>query len=299
MTELFRARTLLRSVFGSALLLAPAPAFAAQVRGSVDAAPPAVTAQQLGYTKTRVASPIARTGQRADVAVFLAAKESGVIPPPTEPYKVSIAGLELEPNVAACVIDGKVAFTNDDRAAVTLEIEDQPIGSVAPGQSLVYECKTGEPKTRRIRVKEWPHVRGTLFVGEVGVVASIDASGAFKIQAPVGKYEVQLLGEVGPLITKAIEVKTPAGDVDVGKLVARDPSAAAEPEVKPAEERPGIEPVVAPPQPVKKDPAAVVPPVKKDPVRVAPVLPTKDQLKPAKEPGARPSEESQELDFEQ
>lgn len=239
MSDLFRASVV-------ALLLFPcATSFAAQVRGSVDASSPPAGPLSLGYTKIRVATHAPQRGStRADIAVVLTAKESGVIPAPTEPYKVAITGLELKPNIAACVIDGKVAFTNDDRAPVTVLIEDQAIGTAQPGQTLFYDCKNADQKIRRLRVKEWPHIRGGLFVGEIGVAGATNANGAFSVSVPQGKYEVQAISEGGVIATKAVEVK--GVDVDVGKLVARDGG-----ELAPAINEPKEE---APVQPLKKEP---------------------------------------------
>ncbi len=188
--------------------------------------------------------------------MFLAAKESGVIPVPSEPYKVTIAGLELIPKVAACVIDGKVSFTNEDRAPVTVLLDDHAATTLAPGQTFVYDCRPGSSALRKLRVKEWPHIRGVLFVGEVGVVGQVNAGGGFALAAPTGKYELQVIGDRGALTTKPVEIK--AGDVDVGKLTIT-------PVNERTAEQPSIEPV-APIEPVKKDVPAPVKDKPKDPV---------------------------------
>lgn len=266
---------------------------AAQVRGTVDTPVASSPRSAYGYTRAQVASRSVKAGaERADTAVFLAAKESGVIPAPSEPYRVSISGLTLVPKVAACVIDGKVAFTNEDRTPVTLVIEQQDVTTIAPGQSYVYDCRPGTP-SRAVKIKEWPHIRGSLFVGEVGIVAPVNANGGFALAAPTGKYELQLIGESGPLVTKPVEVK--AADVDVGKLTFATSAAkpVEQPTIAPVE-KPGVEKIapvepakkeVAPPakekpkDPVKKEP--VVAPAKKPPV--VPVLPKGPEKKPAED----------------
>src|SRR5688572_17079886 len=173
----YRARVIILCGAG---ILGSNDVIAAQVRGTVDA-PLASSAGGLilGYTRTRVAQRAKDAAERADVAVIMMAKESGVIPPASEPYKVLLSGLAMKPAVSACVIDGKIAFTNSEKGPVTIEIGDRAIGAVAPGQTLTYECKSSDLGTRRVRVKEWPHVRGSLFVGEIGVVSPVNANGAF------------------------------------------------------------------------------------------------------------------------
>lgn len=254
------------------------PAFAAEVKGVVDAPPSAVTGgRTLGYTRTRVAAPsVASTSRRADVAVLLLVETSLPIPVVTEPYKVAIAGLRFSPSVAACVIDQKVAFTNSDRAPITLLIDQKPFAQLAPGETRAWDCAT--PGLAKVRVKEWPHMRATLFVGELGVAVQPAATGAFSIQAPQGKYELQVLGEEGPIVKRKVEVVK--GDVDLGRIVPEgaaaqaapapvpadaakkpaevakpDPAKAAEPARPAAAEKPAVDKVVPPakaPAPEKK-----------------------------------------------
>lgn len=201
-------------------LIAPAYASAAQVRGVVDA-PPAQPAsgRALGYTRTRVASAAASLAQKkADVAVVLMVKTSLPIPAAVEPYKVSLSGLRFSPAVAACVVDGKVAFTNDERTPMTLVVERDVFATLAPGETKTYDCTAPEPKIRALRVKEWPHMRATLHVGEIGVVAQPGPNGAFALSAPQGKYELLLLGENGALSRREVEIVN--RDVDVGRVGA-------------------------------------------------------------------------------
>lgn len=201
-------------------LIAPAYSSAAQVKGVVDAPPAQPTSgRALGYVRTRVASAAASLAQKkADVAVVLMVKTSLPIPAAVEPYKVSISGLRFSPTVAACVVDGKVAFTNDERTPMTLVVERDVFATIAPGETKTYDCTAPEPKLRTLRVKEWPHVRGTLHVGEIGVVAQPGPTGAFALTAPQGKYELVLLGENGALSRREVEIVN--RDVDVGRIGA-------------------------------------------------------------------------------
>ena len=189
---------------------------ASTVKGTID--PPVVPTQgprALGHSRTLVASRASTAFRRSDIAVFLAAKESGVITPQKEPLVVSISNLRLEPSIAACVIDGKVEFKNGDRYALTVVVDDKDVGPIQPGQSMIYDCKTADPQMRKVRVKEWPHIHGSLFTGDIGVVASIGATGAFSLNVPQGKYELSVIRDDGEILKKPVEVKA---DVDLGKL---------------------------------------------------------------------------------
>lgn len=199
-----------------AALLFPAVAAAAQVRGVVDAPPSASVRGTLGYTRTRIAAPSQSSqSRRADVALYLMVKESLPIAPPDGPFPVAISGLRLQPSVAACVIDGKVSFTNHENVTMTVLIERKPFAELAPGQSKTYECNAVERDARTVQIKEWPHIRGVVFVGELGVVGQPNSNGAFSLIAPQGKYQLKVIGENGVLSERAIEVKA---DVDLGRI---------------------------------------------------------------------------------
>lgn len=205
--------------------LPSAGAVAAQVRGVVDIPVIQAPSRTLGYTRTRVAAPgRAAYGRKAPTALFLMVRESLPIPPPSEAFRVAISGLRIEPAVAACVVDGKLNFTNEDPAPVTILIDRTELARLAPGESKIYECNTADPSLRRIRVKEWPHIRGSLFVGEVGIITQPNASGAFAITAPQGKYDLKVIGEDGVAAKQDVTIgKT---DVDLGHIAMPVPSGA-------------------------------------------------------------------------
>lgn len=201
-----------------AVLMAPLkspPATAAPVRGKIQAQRPEATTERLGYTRTQVAAPSERAaGQIADTALFLKVEESLPIPQPTEVNAIEVAGLRLVPNVATCAVDSAVRFVNSQKTEVTLKIGDDEI-PLAPGASHDHECTAGNPQ-RTIRVKEWPHIRGLLYVGEVGVAGRPDARGSFNLIAPDGKYELLFIGRDGVLASRPVRIK--GGSVDVGTV---------------------------------------------------------------------------------
>jgi hypothetical protein len=202
-----------------AAVFAPELAHAAQVRGSIDSALQTSPERTLGYTRTRVALPsrLAAT-RRPDIALFLRVKESLPIPQTAEPFRVRLAGLRIVPAIAACVVDGKVSFTNEDRARVTVLIDQKPFGTLDPGESKTYDCVSADAGFRRITIKEWPHMRGSVFVGDVGIVAEPGNTGAFAMTAPQGKYELDVLGD-DTLLAK-MDVDVGNRDVDVGRIAA-------------------------------------------------------------------------------
>jgi hypothetical protein len=199
--------------------LAPSVARAAQVKGTIDAPFVSMPERTLGYTRTRVALPARGAAtRRSDVAVFLRVKESLPIPQAPEPFRVRIIGLRFSPTVGACVVDGKVSFTNEDRTKVTVLIDQKPFGTLDPGESKTYECVSADAGFRRVTIKEWPHIRGSIFVGDVGIVAEPGTFGAFSMTAPQGKYELEILGDDSILSKSDVDVGN--RDVDVGRIAA-------------------------------------------------------------------------------
>lgn len=244
MSRSFSALRTSSILLACAAVSVPPIAQAAAVKGTIDP-PPATAApsKTLGYTRTLVAQRAAGASKRSDVAVFLAAKESGVTPAQTQPFEVAIANLEFEPTIAVCVIDGKVAFKNEDRAPVTVIVEDKEIGTLAPGESVTYDCKTADPQLRKMRVKEWPHIRGSLFTGEIGIVSALGANGSFSMSVPPGKYELNVVGDTGPILKKAVEVQK--SDVELGRVGLP----LAEGQQKQEEPAPVVQQVVTKPKP--------------------------------------------------
>lgn len=196
------------------------PVFGAGVKGSVEL-PQAVPGQRtLGQTRTRISGP-AETVQssKESVALFLSAKNSLPLPEPEAPGSLDVVGLGLEPSVASCPVDGKVVITNHDQRPVTIRVEGRVFSELKPGESASYECTAGPSgrEYRGVKVDEWPHIRGWIYVGEVGVAGSVQADGQFRLPASEGTYALRFLGEGSVLATKDVTIGR--SDVDVGKVV--------------------------------------------------------------------------------
>ncbi len=199
----------------AAALLAPETASAAPVRGRVKSAPRTQGSEQLGYTRTRVAAASERMTQMTqDVALFLKVEESLPIPKPEAHLMMEFKGLQLVPDVATCAVDATVVLKNSEAQDVTILIGKDEV-RLAAGATHEYECTVGDAQ-RRVRVKEWPHVRALVFVGEVGVSGAPVAQGNFRLAAPDGKYELLITSRDGVLTSRAVEVR--GSTVNLGEI---------------------------------------------------------------------------------
>lgn len=196
--------------------LPPSAALAAQVKGALELPVVGAASGALGYVRTKVSAPArGATERRASAALFLEVRESLPLSPPAQHPRVRIHGLRLIPDVTACAVDGQVAFVNEEPGPVTLKIDDRQV-TIKPGESHTYECVAGERAMRTLRVVEWPHIRGSVFVGEVGVAGLANDDGTFSLTAPQGKYRLRVLVRDGEIDQREIEVGR--GDLDLGKI---------------------------------------------------------------------------------
>jgi hypothetical protein len=205
-------------------LLVPTAAESARIRGTVRRARAVRTSETLGYTVTQVAASAKSVSERrADVVIFLRAKESKVIPKATEHPKVSIRGLRLVPEISACEVDGQILFLNEEEAPLTLMVGDDDLGALKPNEERTYTCTaikgSAESELRAVRVKEWPHIRGAIHIGDLGVVATPDERGVFELNAPEGLYVLTIVGAMGALHERELEVKK--SDIEVGAIDLR------------------------------------------------------------------------------
>ncbi len=216
------------------VLAAPDPAVAGEVRGTLKLPDASAARRTLGYTRTLTTAPAESTkNRRTQVALFLSVKESLPIRQ-SQTLAMRLSGLRFLPAVAACAVDGKVKLSNEDNLPVTVKVGDKVVARLDSGETTDYECVAGGPKEnfRALRVVEWPHIRGTVFVGEVGVAALPKPDGSFSLKAPKGLYELRVVGEHGLLLQK--DVKVDSGGVDIGTLVVAEARAKATPD-SPAE----------------------------------------------------------------
>jgi hypothetical protein len=212
-------------------------------------------ARTLGYTRTPVSRPAART-RRSDVAVFLEVENGNSLPLPTPNAKwpMRARGLRFEPSVVSCAVDEEVVLTNDDKAPINVTVGETQLGEIGAGKSKNFKCARGG--TNAVRVAEWNHMRGAIFVGELGVAGRPDGEGRFSVAAPEGSYELKVVGQEGIVMTRPINVGK--GDVDVGTIDVEGGKDAAPPAVEPPPARGAkpAKPAVAAPKPKPKPAAA-------------------------------------------
>ena len=224
MSKLFRLRSVLLSTV--AIAATATAAEAARVRGSIRGPQIEVTGKLLGFTRTRVAAPAeGSTRQERPVALFLAVKngESLPIPAPTKHQIITLDGLRFSPNIASCASDAQVSFVNADREPVTLTVDGTELGTIAPGAQKTYVCSPGRAD-RVVRVKEWPHMRALVYVGEVGVADVPNDRGRFSLQAPRGVYELKVVSLAGVVMERDVTIEK--SDVDLGRLEVAAPTGA-------------------------------------------------------------------------
>ncbi|MBX2813073.1 MAG: hypothetical protein KTR25_14760 [Myxococcales bacterium] len=181
--------------------------------------------EKLGYIRARITSGTKEVLRSSPpVAVFMAVKES--LPLETiNPSEVTLDGLTLEPAVAACAVDGSIVLRNRDRSPATFVVINKESTvvfemQISPGDKAVYECTAGADgaESRQIRVTEWPLVRGTIYVGEVGTPGVVSKEGRFSLLAPNGTYVLRVIGQTGILHTVDVEVDDQPVNVGVIKL---------------------------------------------------------------------------------
>ena len=220
MSQQTRPLVTFKLVAGLGILLLSPQADAFQIRGRVQ--PPSIeeSSKTLGYTETRVAGlSKANRNRREDVAIYLKVKQSLPISPPTKQRTIRLHGLLARPATTSCVFDEEILITNDDRKAVTVTIGDTQVGKIGPGQQTTFMCKVSG--FHAFRVAEYAHLRAHVFVGEVGVATHPDKDGNFKLKAPDGTYELQVIGN-GAVLQKA-NVKVDGKDVNLGLIGSEPP----------------------------------------------------------------------------
>lgn len=273
MTSMSRTAVLAAAFATSGMLADASIVEAAEIRGRVQAPTMTLPTKTLGYTKTRITAPSSLARNRRDeLAIYLKVKKSLPLSPPTQKRPVEIRGLVFRPSVITCVFDESITFINNERKTVTVNVGDTKLGQIEPGQQANYKCEVSG--NHEARIKEWSHVRGAVFVGEVGVAALPDEQGSFQLSAPEGEYELQVIASSGVIEKAAVNVTN--RDVELGLIGAEQPLV------------PAIAPTTAdvPPPPPPKRPEIARPPVAASPKpkpkpRIAPPPKPKAQPKPA------------------
>ncbi|MEL6186767.1 MAG: hypothetical protein AAFU79_19265, partial [Myxococcota bacterium] len=115
------------------------PARAEVVTGRIVAPSVAAPTARRGYVWTRVAAPSEEAEVAPSLAVFLRVRESLPLEP-ASPFEITLRGLDLQPRMAACAVDGRVILRNEDQQPATFLVGGEEIGVIPPGGTLAYEC---------------------------------------------------------------------------------------------------------------------------------------------------------------
>jgi plastocyanin len=114
-------------------------------------------------------------------------------PAKTEPPTIAVElhGLRMDPRVLAVPVGATVQFKNSDRVPHTLYITSlMPPEPTPAGQTRSQKlAAAGEYP---VRDEEYPHVQGTILAVESPYSATADAGGAFKLDAPEGRYTARV-----------------------------------------------------------------------------------------------------------
>ncbi len=203
------------------------------------------TPRVAGYVRTPVAEPSTRFQSRTvQTTLFFKAVDTLPIPAPDRPYQVVIDGYRFLPAVSSCAVDGKLEILNRHPMPLTLKLDTEDIGPVNPGEAIVHTCTAG-PKGDAIRtlsVVEHPFIRGSTFVGEVGVAVLPEPNGRFSASLPQGQYELLVVTSESVIHREAVEVQGSRRVMDLGVVPPVDPALGASRERRSDALRRGLQP---------------------------------------------------------
>jgi plastocyanin len=176
-----------------AWLLLGGTALAAPVKGTLKLPDEPRPAELSGYWRVENGLlPVLPPDAQGDAVVVLESATPAKAEPPV--VTVELHGLRLDPRTLAVPVGATVQFKNSDRVPHTLYIEREttlmppeptPAGQTRPQKFLT----AGE---YHLRDQEYPHVSGTVLVVASPYAGIADGSGAFKIDAPEGKYTAKV-----------------------------------------------------------------------------------------------------------
>jgi plastocyanin len=137
--------------------------------------------------------PVLPAADRGDALVVLepiSAQKSADAPTVT----VELHGLRMDPRLVAVPVGATVQFKNSDRVPHTLYVEHgttmMPPEPTPAGQTRAQKfLAAGE---YLVRDQEYPHLSGYILAVSSPWAAAADASGAFKLDAPEGKYTARV-----------------------------------------------------------------------------------------------------------
>jgi hypothetical protein len=154
---------------------------------------------------------------RTGVIVVLESANAPKKEPDKSTVTIDLRGLRLDPQVLAVPIGATVSFKNADRVPHMLYFEG--------GSSLLPPEATPSGQSRAVRVlaagewivrdQEYPHIEGAIVVSPSPWFTTVDDRGAFKIDAPEGKYTLRVFWRGQWVMTQPLEVGPRSTDVSL------------------------------------------------------------------------------------
>jgi plastocyanin len=192
--------------FGWVLLLGVA--LAAPVKGVVKLPEEARAAEPIsGYWRVENGLlPVLPSAERGEAMVVLEPISAQKSDPPT--VTVELHGLRMDPRMLAVPVGATVQFKNSDRVPHTLYIEHaatmMPPEPTPAGQTRAQKfLASGE---YIVRDQEYPHLSGVVLALPSPYAAQADANGAFKLDAPEGKYTARVWWRGAWVLSQAVSV---------------------------------------------------------------------------------------------
>lgn len=171
--------------------------------------------EPLGYARTRVALASSQVSAD-DLAAFILIKESAPLENKPEAQKISIKGMQFEPNIASCAVDGKVEIENLDETTYTVRYGTNVVAKLDPNQKGEFLCTAENDPFRRLRIDEWPYIRASIYVGDIGVPLRVAPSGELSVKLLSGKYELIVVSSREEMLRRPIEIN--AQDISLGTI---------------------------------------------------------------------------------
>jgi plastocyanin len=178
-------------------VLLGASALAAPVKGVVRLPDEPRPPESGGYWRVENGLlPVLPSADRGEALVVLEPLSPSKAEPSHDPAPITVElhGLRMDPRVLAVPVGAVVHFKNSDRVPHTLYVEH--------GASMMPPEPTPAGQTRtqkflaagayQVRDQEYPHVQGVVLAGASAWSAMPDAGGAFKLEAPEGKYTARV-----------------------------------------------------------------------------------------------------------
>jgi plastocyanin len=151
---------------------------------------------------------------RGEAVIVLEPATPATADPPS--IIVELHGLRMDPRVLAVPAGTIVQFKNSDRVPHTLYImSTMPPEPTPAGQTRMQKFATAGEYP--VRDEEYPHLQGMILAVASPYSATADATGAFKLDAPEGKYTARVWWRGAWVLSQPVTV----GKADLNLTVVR------------------------------------------------------------------------------